>query len=563
MEIYVLINGEQAGPFSKEDIQTRITSGELTESTLAWREGVQDWLPLAALLSTIEAPPEQTPAVQPQTPPAPADASNQVSEVKTEKKSFGAKLMSLGGAAWHEAQRAAHLTSLKAQIEKAKLVDLRHAHYAIGKAAYMLSVQPDRFQAQYDEITCIKQEIETKRAGVSHSGEATTADKLKDAALSAKMRVEAEAAHVKLGQKFTILGHDVEDHGACSELQTELNAIQTVRDRMTKLEQEYVLSATDHTAKDALGTIAHSIAIDTGAGFKSVSSKAAKELSEGFPFSGASARGLIALGITGIVAVFVIVCLFKGKSKETGAHLISIAQNGPEQVTRITPKQSIPVREAKNPSDYTASPDIASMESTAIKVLQRRGTRFKSPSWGDSSDGYMIDKGSFSFYIAKVDMNNGQWGVLVPAPEKFDVGEKQMWQLFCWDMIKEITGVEGMEVFSSMKRDQKPFLKSGWHFSSISKNGVDCIAFCPAQFVGTSSSEGATNSSEGATRSQQDEADIYAWGRARGLSRNEIDEALDAYMNPTTVPGTLPKERHSRAEAERVLKELWAASHRN
>ena len=52
--------------------------------------------------------------------------------------SFGSKLASLGKAAFDETKRNAHLASLKAKIEKLKLVDVHKAQYVLGKKAYSL-----------------------------------------------------------------------------------------------------------------------------------------------------------------------------------------------------------------------------------------------------------------------------------------------------------------------------------------------------------------------------------------------------------------------------------------
>jgi len=46
MKWYYAKGGSQQGPVSTEDLQAKISSGELAASDLVWRDGMKDWLPL-------------------------------------------------------------------------------------------------------------------------------------------------------------------------------------------------------------------------------------------------------------------------------------------------------------------------------------------------------------------------------------------------------------------------------------------------------------------------------------------------------------------------------------
>ena len=46
MDIYILRDGEEIGPFGKETTQTLLTQGSVAENDLAWRPGMPDWVPL-------------------------------------------------------------------------------------------------------------------------------------------------------------------------------------------------------------------------------------------------------------------------------------------------------------------------------------------------------------------------------------------------------------------------------------------------------------------------------------------------------------------------------------
>jgi len=70
MDIYILQNGEETGPFSLETTRTLLKQGTVAEADFAWRPGMSKWIPLSELLASgpvpaIEvAPPEKAPAAK-------------------------------------------------------------------------------------------------------------------------------------------------------------------------------------------------------------------------------------------------------------------------------------------------------------------------------------------------------------------------------------------------------------------------------------------------------------------------------------------------------------------
>ena len=50
MQIYVLKNNVQVGPFPLEDVRARLQQGEFTNADLAWHDGIADWAPLGQVL---------------------------------------------------------------------------------------------------------------------------------------------------------------------------------------------------------------------------------------------------------------------------------------------------------------------------------------------------------------------------------------------------------------------------------------------------------------------------------------------------------------------------------
>lgn len=53
MNYYVALNGNQAGPYAEQKIREMLASGEITMESLAWKEGLADWVPLGSILPAV------------------------------------------------------------------------------------------------------------------------------------------------------------------------------------------------------------------------------------------------------------------------------------------------------------------------------------------------------------------------------------------------------------------------------------------------------------------------------------------------------------------------------
>lgn len=60
MEFLIHHNGREIGPYSESEVRTRLISGAVNSSDLAWHEGAQDWAPLFSFAQFTGAP-RQTP----------------------------------------------------------------------------------------------------------------------------------------------------------------------------------------------------------------------------------------------------------------------------------------------------------------------------------------------------------------------------------------------------------------------------------------------------------------------------------------------------------------------
>lgn len=74
MQWYYSKNGTQLGPVAEGELRAKLATGEISQTDLAWREGMGDWLPVAKIpeLSTsspgslrepVQASPYRTPVV--------------------------------------------------------------------------------------------------------------------------------------------------------------------------------------------------------------------------------------------------------------------------------------------------------------------------------------------------------------------------------------------------------------------------------------------------------------------------------------------------------------------
>ena len=82
MDIFILRDGEQTGPFSDSTIQTLLSEGSIRNRDMAWRKGLPAWLPLSEVMS---------PGSQKPSEPPPAMHLSGVQAALPEKKSPTAK----------------------------------------------------------------------------------------------------------------------------------------------------------------------------------------------------------------------------------------------------------------------------------------------------------------------------------------------------------------------------------------------------------------------------------------------------------------------------------------
>lgn len=67
--IHISRNGQQEGPYTAEQIQQMLADGSIARYTLAWKEGLSQWVPLSQILES--SPPQPSHIAPPPVPIAP------------------------------------------------------------------------------------------------------------------------------------------------------------------------------------------------------------------------------------------------------------------------------------------------------------------------------------------------------------------------------------------------------------------------------------------------------------------------------------------------------------
>lgn len=67
--IHISRNGQQEGPYTGEQIQQMLADGSIARYTLAWKEGLSQWVPLSQILES--SPPQPSHIAPPPVPIAP------------------------------------------------------------------------------------------------------------------------------------------------------------------------------------------------------------------------------------------------------------------------------------------------------------------------------------------------------------------------------------------------------------------------------------------------------------------------------------------------------------
>jgi hypothetical protein len=80
VEIYLVQNGKETGPFPEEDVRAGLESGQFSPDTFATCQGMDEWKPLSEVLPGEPLPPKLAEELPPELPVAPASPSPEPDE---------------------------------------------------------------------------------------------------------------------------------------------------------------------------------------------------------------------------------------------------------------------------------------------------------------------------------------------------------------------------------------------------------------------------------------------------------------------------------------------------
>ena len=139
MEIFVLRDGQQTGPFNEDTVQTLFQRGSLTAVDMAWRKGLPTWMPLGEVLN----PGSERPSAP---PPTPLSSGIRPAPRKGASAKQKALLKYIGATFEDDITKEEAALALSDALENPKLAS-RFQKWAEEK----LRLHPDIFQDEIDQ----------------------------------------------------------------------------------------------------------------------------------------------------------------------------------------------------------------------------------------------------------------------------------------------------------------------------------------------------------------------------------------------------------------------------
>ena len=143
MQIFIIHDGQQAGPFTEDAVQTLLTKGHVRPNDMGWRKGLPAWLPLSRVLEPAAGAVNAPPPVPSSKAPAGTNDTPPRESAMTPKQV--ALLKYLGAEIGEDATRETAAIAISDALEKPKLQDrIRKWHDE------KLRLHPDIFQDEID-----------------------------------------------------------------------------------------------------------------------------------------------------------------------------------------------------------------------------------------------------------------------------------------------------------------------------------------------------------------------------------------------------------------------------
>ena len=227
MNILIYKDDQQHGPYSREDVEEHLKSGAFTRDDPAWTDGQSDWKPLSEVLDgSAPPPPPRAAAAEAAAAPASQAAASSVPKTFTESL-------------FDKAKATARLTQKQAYRKKLELVELRQAHYLLGKKAHENGLSLPEHAQITSQIDTLRGEIAALRQEEDSKPTSSFTDKAKGAANAATKAAKVEALTLKHNHLLTELGSKLrENPNTDPSLSSEIDAAKAVCANIAILDAE-------------------------------------------------------------------------------------------------------------------------------------------------------------------------------------------------------------------------------------------------------------------------------------------------------------------------------------
>lgn len=248
MNWYYEKNGVAEGPVTESELRELHRNGAITKDSQVCAEGGETWLLYADAF--LSEPDHLNPLVPTEIesntdkPDKSVEATDEAggseepaTSINMKKSNFGASLSAFAKAAAHEVNLNSKIALFKTRLENSKQIDLRKAHYALGKKLY----ESRMFLSMQNEIETLERQIKEKSERPIIEENETKGAMLKRVGKNAAMTAESELLSLKLKHALTKLGElarKTPDQDSFTGTETEVEALYTVESNIRRLEDE-------------------------------------------------------------------------------------------------------------------------------------------------------------------------------------------------------------------------------------------------------------------------------------------------------------------------------------
>jgi hypothetical protein len=206
------------GPISESTLHELLACGAIQRETQVCQEGEANWIAFQQAFPEENCHPKIIQEITQVNEPGPRAQPTFSSNLKKKAQVGlqGAKQHSKNGVA--HVKRHARQLALKTQVEKLKRIDLREAHYELGKKCFESSILAEELPREFQAIRDLDATIAEKRKTEEAEEEETKMATLKRMGKHAAKSSHAQALTLKRQQLVTQLGQSACTHKGSSSL---------------------------------------------------------------------------------------------------------------------------------------------------------------------------------------------------------------------------------------------------------------------------------------------------------------------------------------------------------